>query len=124
MDINNDNQVDLVLPQANPCHKDVYTEVDFMQFHRPNNTAINHVKGNFSIAPVSNPDNMPGITLHVQVDEQLAHQPTTNEANLLAIRNTNFGTPAERAAPNAANIVAAKERVFPLCCFRTRSAPT
>ena len=123
IDTNNDRSLDYSLPQANPFHKDIYVEVDYMQFHKPNDTAINHVIGNFSIAPVSNPDNMPGVTLHVQVDEQLAHQPTTNEANLLAMKNTNFGTPVERTSPNAANIIAAKEQVFHYAVFAHYQPP-
>src|SRR5215212_8851250 len=41
IDINNDGQIDLILPGANPLHKDIYIEVDFMQFHRPRDISIN-----------------------------------------------------------------------------------
>jgi hypothetical protein len=123
IDYNNDGTIDLTLPNANPLHKDLYVEVDYMRFHRPNQVALNHVIGNFSIAPLSNPDGIRGINLHVLVDELIPHQPTTDMAALQIIKNTNFGTPAERSDPNSYNIHAAKQLVYHYSLFAHDQAP-
>ena len=101
-----------MLPDANPLHKDLYLEIDFMELHQPIPQAITDVVNSFNNAPLTNPDGVPGITLHVQVDEQIPHQPTSDVPDLLNIKGTNFGTAAERADPNAANLIAAKQHVF------------
>jgi hypothetical protein len=109
---------------ANPNHRDLFLEIDFMQFHRPNNTAITNVVNAFAAAPIKNPDNTTGINLHILVDEQIPHQDTLNIplvgtppdfpgdskdwTGYVAIKNTNFGTAADRADPNSANIKAAR----------------
>jgi hypothetical protein len=77
------------LPGANPNHKNLYVEVDYMQFHRPIggntnvNSALNDVRRAFSLAPVSNPDGATGITLFTQVDDQIPHQNTTDLDDLI-----------------------------------------
>ena len=71
VDINGDRIIDLVLNNANPWHKDLYIELDFMEDHRPNQLALSHVLGNFSNAPLPNLDGVPGINLHIDVDEQV-----------------------------------------------------
>lgn len=111
------------LPQADPNHKNLYVEVDYMQFHRPigGNTAfgaIEDVRRAFRLAPVSNPDGTTGINLFVQVDDQIPHQNTTDLDNLIDnIKPTWFGTAPERADPNAANLLAAKRMAFHYAVF-------
>jgi hypothetical protein len=119
LDVNNDNVTDLDLPSlgANPFHKDLFIEVDYMQFHHPREEGIAHVVGNFSKAPVSNPDNNPGISLHVIVDEEVDHKPTTNMNELLNIKNMKFGSSAERADPNSNSIISAKKLVYHYAVF-------
>ena len=56
IDVNNDNNIDLILLGANPLHKDIYIEVDYMTFHKPWIQAINNVIESFENAPLSNPD--------------------------------------------------------------------
>jgi hypothetical protein len=112
IDQNNDNNIDLILPDANPLHKDIYVEVDYMTFHKPWIQAISDVRDSFEHAPVTNPDGFNGINLHAEVDEQISHQPTTSVANLVSIRDSNFGTVAQRADPDSANILAAKLTVY------------
>jgi len=59
-----------------PFRKDIYVELDWLENHQPNATAITMVVNRFAIAPVTNPVNpttgtsIPGIALHVQVDPQ------------------------------------------------------
>jgi hypothetical protein len=113
IDQNNDGRIDFRIPNANPLHKNLYIETDYMQFHQPISAGIDNVINAFSIAPVSNPDGTRGINLFVQVDEEIPHQNAINGVTgLLAIKRTNFGTVAERADPNSANILAAKRLVF------------
>jgi hypothetical protein len=69
IDQNNDNNVDLILPDANPLHKDMYVEADYMTFDKPWIQAISDVVDSFEHAPVINPDGYDGINLHVEVDE-------------------------------------------------------
>jgi hypothetical protein len=112
VDANGDGQIDLILPGADPLHKDLYVEIDFMQFHTPRQVALNHVIGNFSLAPISNPDGTNGINLHTEVDEQVPHQATIDTTGLVGLKNTNFGSLAQRTDPNNANIISAKELVY------------
>jgi hypothetical protein len=111
------------LPQADPLHKNLYVEADYMQFHRPiggSTTfgAIEDVRRAFRLAPVSNPDGTTGINLFVQVDEQIPHQNTTDMNDLMNnIKPEWFGTAAERADLNAVNLLAAKRMAFHYAVF-------
>ena len=62
-----DGTVDVNLPAmgADPYHKDVYVEIDWMTNHRLDNAAIQQVVRAFDQAPVANPDGRAGIALHV-----------------------------------------------------------
>ena len=117
MDQNNDNKIDLILPDANPLHKDIYVEVDYMTAHKPWVQAISDVISSFERAPVTNPDGYNGINLHVDVDEQISHQPTTDMASLITIRNSNFGTMGQRADPNSVNVIGAKLMAYHYALF-------
>jgi hypothetical protein len=138
IDFNGDGTVDLQLYDVNgdgiiqpseaadPNHKDIYLEIDWMAQHQPNATAVQNVINAFANAPldVGNPDGTPGIRLHVQIDEQavahnanLAFEPCTGPApagtpDFDTVKNAMFGTAAERADPNATNILNAKRFVF------------
>jgi hypothetical protein len=117
IDANNDNIIDLVLVDSNPLHKDLYIEVDYMTFHKPWMQAINNVIESFDNAPLSNPDGVTGVNLHVDVDEEIGHQDTTNTINLINTRNANFGTNVQRADPNSANIISGKLLVYHYALF-------
>lgn len=133
IDVDNDGNIDLELydvnangvieanERADPNHKDIYIEIDFMEQHQPNQDAINDVVTAFAAAPVNNPDGTPGIRLHVQVRDMepilhngdLAFVPSTDPApagtpDFDVVKNTNFGTAEERMNPNSSNILAAK----------------
>lgn len=61
--------VDLPSMGADPQHKDIFVEIDYMEdgghSHAPDPTAIQMVVDAFDNAPVSNPDGTTGIHLHV-----------------------------------------------------------
>ena len=116
IDLDSDGVAELDLPSlgANPLHKDLFVEVDFMQFHKPFNQTIRHLIGNFSSAPVTNPDNTTGINLHLEVDEELPHQHGTNQPELILLKASNFGTSAQRANPAT---ILAKSLVYHYAVF-------
>jgi hypothetical protein len=90
IDTNGDGIADLVLPGADPQHKDIYIEIDYMDCnaaggdcdpldthsHEPKQDAINEVIQAFANAPVTNPDGIDGVTLHVDVDDAIPHDNT------------------------------------------------
>jgi hypothetical protein len=104
IDTNGNGTVDYVIPGADPQHKDIYIEIDYMDCaiaggdcaagdthsHRPKQDAINEVVQAFANATVTNPDGNDGITLHVDVDDAIPHD---NELNLGCFAGTrNFDT--------------------------------
>src|SRR5262249_14670461 len=90
IDTNGDGIIDLDLPSlgANPMHKDIFLEIDYMDCalaggdcaqgdthsHRPKAAAIAAVVQAFANAPVANPDGTTGINLHVDVSNAIPHQ--------------------------------------------------
>jgi uncharacterized repeat protein (TIGR01451 family) len=121
IDTNGDGSIDLDLPAlgANPLRKDLFLEIDWMDCaiaggdctagdthnHRPDPAAVTAVIQSFAGANVSNPDGSTGITLHVDVNNAMAHQqflrlPTPNclggtqgeEFDAVKADAANFGT--------------------------------
>jgi uncharacterized repeat protein (TIGR01451 family) len=88
IDADGDGDVDLALPGADPDHKDVFVELDWMDCaldggdcpadrphdHQPRFGAIEEVQAVYAAAPVDNPDGRTGIKLHVELDERLPHR--------------------------------------------------
>ena len=134
---------------ANPYRKDVFVEIDWLDGHGPLQTAITRVINRFDAAPVTNPVNpatgtsVPGIRLHVLMDEALkdgpgatagviSHiDPNTSSHRLLAfepytavatggvldfdqLKKNNFGTATQRGNPKALN---AKRQAFRYMIF-------
>lgn len=79
--MDDDGNVDLDLPSlgADPEHKDLFIEIDWMQdqthSHRPSDWTVNTVRQAFEDAPVTNPDGNTGITLHIDRSNDVPHQP-------------------------------------------------
>ena len=69
IDSDGDGVVDLKLEGADPQHKDIYVEVDYMQGHRLSSVARDNIVQAFENAPVSNPDNNKGINIHIEIDD-------------------------------------------------------
>jgi hypothetical protein len=106
----------LILPGANPNHKDVYLELDYMNLHAPRSGVVSAVVTAFDNSGVSNPDGDPGITLHVDVDEVIPHQNSiTMWSTFDTLKDTWFGTSdAERA--NSA-LMQAKDNTYHYALF-------
>ena len=114
LDVNGDGIIDLDLPAlgTSPTHKDLLLEIDYLEFHQPTVQAVTDLIAAFNAAPVSNPDGISGIKLHVEVDEQVAHQLDVDWLAYEAIKATHFGTVSQRAGANAANTLAAKSVAY------------
>ena len=108
----------------NVNHKDLYLEVDWMAGHQPACGALQAIIDAFAIAPVMNPDNAPGINLHIfRSDEAVAHNDTLafrpctppgvmGTPDFDQVKAAFFGTAADRADPNANNILNSKRLIF------------
>ena len=122
VDYNGDGIIDLDLQAfgANWRHKDLFVEVDYMgssgtHNHKPDTEAIEDVKTAFKNAPVKNLDNKDGITLHVEVDEEIPHQDVIKAwDDFKTIKEDHFGGIAQR---QDANILKAMRQVYRYCLF-------
>ncbi|MCL4301295.1 MAG: SBBP repeat-containing protein [Anaerolineae bacterium] len=86
-EINGHNGVNLRDMGADPDHKDIFVEIDYMEAcigvgnacikhsHKPNADAIALVVEAFKNAPVNNPDGIPGINLHVDFGSDTPMKP-------------------------------------------------
>jgi len=109
-DVNGDGTIQ-PSEDADPNHKDMYLEIDYMASHQPNPLAVADVVGAFAAGDVTNPDGTPGIRLHVQVDEQAVAHATTlafvpctpaGAPSYDAVKLAKFGSAAERTAGSKA----------------------
>ncbi|MFC7139265.1 hypothetical protein ACFQMA_05360 [Halosimplex aquaticum] len=69
---------DPAMAEADPARFDVFVELDYMSGRKPSAEAIDMVVEEYADAPVENPDGSTGISLHVDVDDEIARSPTTN----------------------------------------------
>ena len=111
------NSAERLAECASVTQKDVFVEVDFMQFHRPDPTAIANVVNAFANAPSPTANQLayPGpIRLHVQIDEQIPHNnatalipctpaPAAGDASFDSLKTQFFGTRDERLKANGTN---------------------
>ncbi|MBZ5636951.1 MAG: DUF11 domain-containing protein [Acidobacteriia bacterium] len=84
LDFDGDGVIDVDLPAmgADPNHKDLFLELDYVAGQSPNRAAIQAMKLAFANAPVNaggnpNPDGKPGINIHV--DTGTLFDPTASE---------------------------------------------
>ena len=118
---------------ANPLVKDIFVEIDYMQdangakSHKPDPLALLAVRNAFANAPAA-PGGPGPIRLHFLVDEAMPHvdslafEPCTGPATGAAadfdvLKDSFFGTGAERANANALKITNAKRLAFRYMIF-------
>ena len=128
-DHDNDCVIDVDLPAmgADPLHKDIFVEMDYMQSppsssfvsYQPRQEAIDLVIEAFANAPVSNPDGQTGITLHVDHGKEAIMNPLTGQkwGNLSqsnAILLFNIAPPPQDSYPEvrADNFLEARNPIF------------
>ncbi len=116
-DYNGDGIIDVDLPAmgANPMHKDIFVEIDWMgedcfvgslgcHDHEPNQAAIDEIVQSFADAPVDNPDHISGINLHVDISNEIDHDDDlgSSQGNIYYwndfwdLRETNFSVERRR----------------------------
>jgi hypothetical protein len=78
------------LAAADPLHRDVFVELDYMRGERPSDDAIALVVDRFANAPLQNPDGSTGISLHVHVDDAIPSEPRTTPLDSVRLRITHF----------------------------------
>ena len=92
IDQNGNNNTDDPGERADPRHKDVFVEMDWMECataggdcaagdthaHRPQAASITNVVSAFRNAPVTNPDGNNGINLHIDASNAIPHQNVLN----------------------------------------------
>lgn len=117
VDSNGDGTIDLDLPLlgADPQHKDIFVEIDWMDCsvmggdcaagdthsHQPRAAALQAVVDAFAdVDDVTNPDLVPGITIHLEQSNAIAHQNTLVIPNLCFTGPANTGFDAVKADPN------------------------
>lgn len=81
VDVDNDGTVDLDIAAmgADPLHKDLFVELDYMAGHQLPVAATNIVVNSFSNSPVTNPDGTTGINLHVDNGSGSTMNPVTGD---------------------------------------------
>jgi hypothetical protein len=129
---------------ANPLIRDIFVEIDYMQFHQPNADAVSDVVAAFATAAPAFAANSgkcdgagctAGVRLHVQVDEQITHVDNTalfpctgpkggSDADFDAIKAAQFGTLTQRGLANAINVLNAKRLAFHYGLFVHNQSPT
>ena len=79
VDVDDDGTIDLDLPGmgADPLHKDMFVELDYMPPHRFALGASGLIADAFADAPVANPDGKPGIALHLDNGSDSVMNPKT-----------------------------------------------
>jgi hypothetical protein len=132
IDLNGDGTVEITLPGANPNHKDLYIHLDAMQGRAPSPLALQSVISSFAAVPANiaqNPDGLPGITLHIESDEFALPLTSFNPLDpfgppvsppsntFTSFRNNFFGTPTERALPNATLTLRSKALAYRYALF-------
>ncbi len=111
IDINGDQTIDVLLPNAQVGRRDIYVEYDAMDGFAPAADVLNRVQNAFQAR---------NIGLHFINGGDLAVAPAdwpNAWAGFDAFKRNHFGTPDERASPNWENIRRAKRRVFRYCVF-------
>jgi probable HAF family extracellular repeat protein len=143
--------LDLPAMGADPKHKDIFVEIDYMECkvsgggscstthnHKPDHNALAMMISSFAAAPVQNPDGKTGINLHIdetneeplphidQIDLSTGNDPSaSSQFDILKLGpelsltqcDGYFGTPADRSAPNCADRLEARQKVFHYVIF-------
>jgi hypothetical protein len=110
----NGDRKGIPLPAANPDHKNLYVEIDYMAPHTLRSDALADVVTAFRNAPVFNPDGIAGVTVNILVDSTtpISHTSCTNIwADFDTIKRAHIGTSSQRLA-DPANTYSEKKDVY------------
>ena len=119
--------ITVALPGADPNHKDIYVEIDYMSHHIPPTTAIDLVTAKFDTPAFElyNPDTTYGVRLHYNIDDNVPHRDCIDVFDDIVpdpvldsfdeYKQNFFGTASERATN--ANFYQAKMDVYHYALF-------
>lgn len=122
-----DNGIVVNLPGADPNHKDIYVEIDYMSHHIPPAAAIDLVVAKFDTPSfeIYNPDTTYGVRLHYIIDDDVPHRdcievfddipPDAVVDSFDEYKQNYFGTDIERGSD--LNFYQAKMDVFHYALF-------
>lgn len=117
------------LPEADPLHKDLYVEVDARIGFSLSDATVTQLETAFANAPLSNPDKIDGITLHVYRDETNLSNDNpvwvTNSSNCWPVdfddwRSSHYGTLQEHGITALLN---AKSKAYRYCIVADTASP-
>lgn len=104
-DAENDGTLEVNLPAlgANYRHKDIFVEMDYMERASaanglaPNQNVINQITAIFANAPVSNPDGVDGINIHLELDDLVPYDESFaweggDLSEFIALKDTYYDT--------------------------------
>lgn len=99
-DADGDGIVDVNLPAlgANYRHKDIFVQMDYMYRATaayglaPNQTVLDGIVATFNSAPISNPDGVTGIKIHLELTNQVPYDDDLNPPynDFIALKNVYF----------------------------------
>jgi hypothetical protein len=118
-----------ILPGADAYHKDLYVEVDAMTGIGLTSAAVTMLENAFDQAPLTNPDGIDGVTLHVLRDEgNLPHVPVWQTdgcwpLDFDAVRSAWYGNAGERAVSDPVALLEAKAKAYRYCVAADTSGP-
>jgi uncharacterized repeat protein (TIGR01451 family) len=137
------NTAPIPLPAANPNHRDVYVRIDYMDCaiagsdcpigdthsHKPLQAAIDAVVAGFANVPALNPDgtwlnpdHTPGINLHIEIGNAIAHQNFLNIPGLCFPSGLGIGN-FDQVKALAQNFPPQKGWIFHYGLFSHQQAP-
>ena len=114
IDTDKDGIIDLDLPMlgADWEHKDIFLEIDYMVGCKPDQNAINDVVKAFAQAPVTNPDNIDGINLHVFYGDEVPYKDMLSSwTEFYSYKSNYFGT-ADEAKPKVYRYCLSVNRIW------------
>ncbi|MFF3226769.1 hypothetical protein ACFYV7_28510 [Nocardia suismassiliense] len=118
-DANGDGTIDVDLPKmgANPNHKDIFVEMDYMNGRLPTTAALDRVVAVFANAPVTNPDGRNGISIHLDAGNARGTAYDLGGGNQVPYDNDLSPVDSQVAAIKRSNFAAARARVFHYMIF-------
>ncbi|WP_234390854.1 hypothetical protein [Nocardia suismassiliense] len=113
-DANGDGTIDVDLPKmgANPNHKDIFVEMDYMNGRLPTTPALDRVVAVFANAPVTNPDGRNGISIHLDAGNARGTAYDLGGGNQVPYDNDLSPVDSQVAAIKRSNFAAVRARVF------------
>ncbi|KIA66718.1 hypothetical protein [Nocardia vulneris] len=113
-DANGDGKIDVDLPAmgADPKHKDLFVEMDYMNGRLPTTAALDRVVAVFATSPVTNPDGRNGIKIHLDAGNARGAAYNLGGGNQVPYDNNLSPVDSQVAAIKRTNFAANRSRIF------------